>query len=89
MTMLSLIEKRSLYAQTKKCLSDNSIKYDKREGFDYYLNHIWSNKFNEYKNIQFDYSDGFISLTRDEYTSLLDAINNYSTYYVNHKIINK
>jgi hypothetical protein len=72
--------KKALYAQVMKACKDNGIKYDPRNGYDYYLNLFYTAKTGEYKGIQTDWFDGFISLEKDEYNTLLDAINNYSTY---------
>ena len=72
--------KKALFAQVMKACKDNSITYDKRNGYDYYLNLFYTAKTGEYKGIQTDWFDGFISLDKDEYDTLLDAINNYSTY---------
>ena len=72
--------KKALFVQVMKACKDNAITYDKRNGYDYYLNLFYTAKTGEYKGIQTDWFDGFISLEKDEYDTLLDSINNYSTY---------
>jgi hypothetical protein len=72
--------KKGLFAQVMKACKQNNITYERRNGYDYYLNLFYTAKTSEYKGIQTDWFDGFISLEKDEYDTLLDAINNYSTY---------
>ena len=72
--------KKSLFAQVMKALKQNGIKYESANGYDYYLNLFYTAKTGEYKGIQTDWFDNFISLEKEEYNTLLDAINNYSTY---------
>jgi hypothetical protein len=82
---LSIPIKKALYAQVLSSLRKNNITYDRRNGFDYYLNLFYTAKTGEYVGIQFDYSDGFISLNQEQYTDLLDSITNYQDYVTTNK----
>jgi hypothetical protein len=72
--------KKALFVQVMKACKENNITYESANGYDYYLNLFYTAKTGDYKGIQTDWFDGFISLDKDEYNTLLDAINNYSTY---------